>query len=123
LEFNLFVNRIKYILSSTYGDIKKSFFTAVKKAGIINFQFHDLRHTFASQLVMAGVDLNTVRELMRHKTLEMTLRYAHLSPSHKNKAVEVLGRHLGTVWALEPKSETADRLAVSQSLENQTVTV
>jgi site-specific recombinase XerD len=48
---------------SILGDIKKSWLTAVKKAGIINFHFHDLRHTFASQLVMSGVDLNTVRDL------------------------------------------------------------
>jgi site-specific recombinase XerD len=46
------------------GDIQKSFLTALKKAGIINFHFHDLRHMFASQLVMSGVDLNTVRDLL-----------------------------------------------------------
>ncbi|MBU0759289.1 MAG: site-specific integrase [Candidatus Omnitrophica bacterium] len=62
-----------------FGNIRKSFFTALRKSGIINFRFHDLRHTFASHLVMSGVDLNTVRELMGHKSLEMTLRYAHLS--------------------------------------------
>ena len=59
-----------------FKNLRKSFFTALKKAGIINFRFHDLSHTFASQLVMSGVDLNTVRELLGHKSLEMTLRYA-----------------------------------------------
>lgn len=104
-----------------YGDIKKSFLTAVKKSGIINFHFHDLRHTFASHLVMAGVDLNTVRELLGHKSLEMTLRYSHLSPDHKKRAVDVLSRQMDTIWTPGPAGDKSEVLTVSQLIENTMV--
>ena len=58
-------------------------------AGIKNFTWHCLRHTFASRLVMAGVDLRTVAELMGHKNLQM-MRYARLAPEHKAAAVDKL---------------------------------
>lgn len=73
-----------------YGDIKNAFNRAWKKIGIKDFHFHDLRHTFASHLVMAGVDITTVKELLGHKTLTMTLQYGHLAPSHKVRAVDIL---------------------------------
>ena len=71
-------------------DVKKSFRSAVRKAGLKDFTFHDLRHTFASHLVMAGVPLPTVAELLGHRSIEMTKRYSHLSPNHKANAVRVL---------------------------------
>ena len=52
--------------------------------------FHILRHTCASPLVMAGVDLVTVREIMRHKSIELTLRHSHLAPAHKRGAIDTL---------------------------------
>ncbi len=73
-----------------YKDVKSSFRSACRRAGIKDFRFHDLRHTFASHLVMAGVDLTTVKELLGHKSITMTMRYAHLAPSHKAKAVAML---------------------------------
>ncbi|MFA4828435.1 MAG: site-specific integrase [Thermodesulfovibrionales bacterium] len=77
-----------------YGDVKRSFHTALRRAMIHDFHFHDQRHTFASHLVMAGIDITTVKELLGHKTLTMTLRYAHLAPSHKVKAVDILDNTL-----------------------------
>jgi integrase len=69
------------------------FQAAVDEAGIRDFRWHDLRHTFASRLAMAGVDLRTIQELMGHKTIQMTCRYAHLTPSHQLAAVERLVSH------------------------------
>jgi site-specific recombinase XerD len=63
---------------------------ALPKAKIRRFSWHCLRHTFASRLVMAGVDLRTVQELMGHKSIEMTVRYSHLAPKHTLAAVERL---------------------------------
>ncbi|MBF0619285.1 MAG: tyrosine-type recombinase/integrase [Candidatus Omnitrophica bacterium] len=56
---------------------------------MINFHFHDLRRTFASQFVMAGADLNTVRKFMGHQDITMTLRYSHFASRHKQRAVDL----------------------------------
>lgn len=71
-------------------NLARSWYPALERAKVENFRFHDLRHSFCSRLAMAGVDLLTIKELAGHKTLAMTLRYAHLSPSHQRQAVERL---------------------------------
>lgn len=88
--------------------LKKYFGKALKEAGIADFRFHDLRHTAASHLVMAGVDLNTVREILGQKNLAMTLRYSHLAPDYKARAVGVLDRVMDLIASPEsPQKQTA----------------
>lgn len=71
-------------------DWHRWFEDAVQKASIQDLCWHDLRHSFASRLVMAGVDIRTVAELLGHKTLAMVMRYAHLAPGHMRQAVDRL---------------------------------
>jgi integrase len=73
-----------------YRSCRSAFATALRRAGIRDFRWHDLRHSFASYLAMAGVDLNMIRELMGHKTITMTLRYSHLAPQFKTQALDKL---------------------------------
>jgi integrase len=70
--------------------LKAGFIAAVKRAELADFTFHDLRHTFASQVLLRGGDLKDIQELLGHKTMTMTLRYAHLTQEHKKKAVNLL---------------------------------
>ncbi len=78
-------------------------------AGIVNLHWHDLRHTFASRLVMKGVDIRTVQELMGHKTIQVTLRYAHLAPQHQLEAVQKLCDTGGAQnGATDTRTDTSD---------------
>ena len=69
---------------------KRSWEAVLKAAQIENFRWHDMRHDFASRLVMQGEELNTVRELLGHADMKMTLRYAHLAPEKLHRAVKLL---------------------------------
>jgi len=82
---------------------------AVAEARLEGFHYHDLRHSFASRLVMQGVDIRTVAELMGHKTIQMTMRYAHLAPEHKLQAVRKLA-----AFAVGAKKKKKDVVTSSQ---------
>jgi integrase len=71
-------------------DVKTAWLELLKNATVEDFRWHDMRHDFASRLVMAGVPLNTVRELLGHADIKMTLRYAHLASDSKAAAVELI---------------------------------
>jgi len=73
-----------------FTDIKKSWNKLLDDAGITNFRFHDLRHHFASKLVMEAVPLNTVREFLGHGDISTTLRYAHLAKDHKSQLIQLI---------------------------------
>jgi integrase len=91
-------------------DIKKTFLGALKRAKITDFRFHDLRHTFGSQMVMQGVDIRTVQQIMGHKDIKMTIRYSHLSPKYVHDAME----RLDNVWTLfghQTKQEDTSSIA------------
>ncbi|MCW2254206.1 integrase [Providencia alcalifaciens] len=71
-------------------DSNTSFRSALKRAGIENFRFHDLRHAWASWLVQAGVPLSALQEMGGWESIEMVRRYAHLAPSHlKEHALKI----------------------------------
>jgi integrase len=77
-----------YVFDGT--DPGKWFAELVSAAGVEDFGWHDLRHTFASRLAMAGVPILHIRDLMGHSDVKVTMRYAHLQPGHLADAVEKL---------------------------------
>jgi site-specific recombinase XerD len=82
----------KFVCPDARDGVKRDWRTwlddAAEKAGVEDFHWHDLRHTFASRLVMAGVDMRTVQSLLGHKSIVMTMKYAHLAADHRQAAVE-----------------------------------
>ncbi|MEW6720824.1 MAG: tyrosine-type recombinase/integrase [Thermodesulfobacteriota bacterium] len=91
------------VVTGPMRSIRNAWDTALEKAGIApTFHFHDLRHTFASHQKMAGVDDYTLMELLGHSDFTMMKRYAHLTPEHKRKAVEMLPSWTETDPAVVP---------------------
>src|SRR6266550_2034337 len=105
------------VFSSSSGgrivDVRTGFRNACKRAGLIDLHFHDLRHTFASQFVMSGGDLYILKEILGHKSLAMTTRYSHLSPTYKIKAID----RMNTLWAgVKPQASTSEMLPDDSSV-------
>ena len=96
VEWFLQNSKGKYLVSWPWGDpvgrttVYDAFNRACHEAEIENLHFHDLRHTAASYMVMNGVDLPIVKEILGHSEINMTMRYSHLAPAHKAKAVQQL---------------------------------
>lgn len=77
-------------MGGVFYNVNKAWYRLLADSGLGHLRWHDLRHTFASQLVIAGIPLNTVRELLGHKNIKTTLRYAHLAPQGLRAAVECI---------------------------------
>ena len=76
----------------TDNQTKRHLYRACRKAFLGPFGWHTLRHTFASHLAMRGAPIKAIQELLGHATIDMTMRYAHLSPAAKNQAIDLLER-------------------------------
>ena len=86
--------------------LRKSWETALERAGIEHFRFHDLRHTTASYLAMEGATAPEIAEVLGHKDLQMVKRYAHLSKAHISKVLEKM--HQSRLGAAPTKPKEAD---------------
>jgi site-specific recombinase XerD len=98
------------------GEPRRWFEPVLKDAKVASFSWHCLRHTFASRLVMAGVDIRTVQELLGRKTIGMMVRYSHLAPKHTLAAVERLDAPTES-----PTDTTTDTGAFEQQVEREVV--
>jgi integrase len=80
------------IKGSRYMFVHREWQAVLKEANIENFRWHDMRHDFASQLVMAGIDIYTVCKMLNHSDVKITMKYAHLAPDRTQNAAQVLNR-------------------------------
>ena len=105
------------VFSSSRGgrivDVRTGFQNACKRAELTDLHFHDLRHTFASQFVMAGGDLYILKEILGHKSPAMAARYAHVSPTYLIKSID----RMNTLWAgVKPQASTPGILPEDSSV-------
>ena len=110
--------KCEYVFSSKVGtklekrNLARAFYIAMEKANVSNFRFHDLRHTFATRLTQAGIDLYKVAKLLGHKDIRVTQRYAHHFPESLRDGVEILDR------ISERKAQNSTILAQSRVSKN-----
>ncbi len=100
---------------SRYKSFRTAFETACRNAKLTGVTPHVLRHTFASRLAMAGVDLRTIQELGGWKSLKMVERYSHLSPGHKAEAVEKISNHFPMIFTTSENQDSEQPLQVVES--------
>mgnify|MGYP001463395668 CR=1 FL=1 len=79
-------------------NVSNAFKRACKRAGIEDFRFHDLRHDFGSNLVQRGISIYSVKELMGHKDVRTTQRYAHLSPDKLKVDIAALDKPMTQIF-------------------------
>ena len=112
-----------YIFSNKNGghirDIKTSFQSTLKRAGITNFRPHDLRHTFASHYIMRGGSLKALKEILGHKDIKMTMRYAHLSKEFAKEEIQLMNGLTSGKNNMGEKQggDTVTKLSHSQNLQ------
>ena len=106
----VFCSQVQTPLES--GHLRRAFRAAVKQAKIEDFHFHDLRHTFATQLVQGGIDLYKVQRLLGHKSPLMTQRYAHHWPESLREGVEILDREENVITNLSQSGCDPTQLTV-----------
>ncbi len=100
-----------------YHSIKTTFSKALKRAGLTGVRFHDMRHLSATMMVMSGVDLATVKEILGHSSIEMTMRYAHPTTEGKMNAVKALERKMEDLSKHHSSTE-AKVVTISKAVSN-----
>lgn len=105
--------------------LDRSFKTALRRAGIRNFRFHDCRHTFSSYWMMSGGDIYKLSKILGHSSVKVTERYAHLSPDYGKDTIESLGRRMSktndTLMTLKPKNTSEMNSEIIEKIKTHTI--